>query len=55
LFAVRPPQISDSVVVSVTWTELRYSAALVSAGDAIASTLAIKRDRADVPSMAPHR
>jgi hypothetical protein len=52
LFAVRPPQISDCVVVSVTWLELRYSAALVNAADAIASTLAIKRDRADVPSAA---
>jgi len=46
MFAVRPPQIGDSVVVTVSWLESRFSAALVGAADAMAPTLAIKLDNA---------
>ena len=46
MFAVRPPQISDSVVVTVSWIEFKFSKALISAADAMAPTLAIKLDPA---------
>jgi hypothetical protein len=42
VFAVRPPQISDSVVVTVSWIEFKFSEALINAADAMAPTLAIK-------------
>ena len=46
MFAVRPPQISDSVVVTVSWVESTFSLALISAADAMAPTLAIMLDSA---------
>jgi hypothetical protein len=46
MFAVRPPQISDSVVVIVSWLESKFSRALVNAADAMAPTLAIMLDAA---------
>jgi hypothetical protein len=46
MFAVRPPQISDSVVVIVSWVESRFSRALIHAADAMAPTLAIMLDAA---------
>jgi hypothetical protein len=45
-FAVRPPEIWDSVVVTLSWVESRFSAALISAADAMAPTLAVKLDNA---------
>ena len=44
MFAVRPPQISDSVVMTVSWVESKFSLALTNAADAMAPTLAIKLD-----------
>ena len=46
MFAVRPRQISDSVVVTVSWVESKFSQALISAADAMAPTLAIMLDAA---------
>jgi hypothetical protein len=46
MFAVRPPQISDSVVVTLSWIESKFSATLINAADAMAPTLAIKLDNA---------
>jgi hypothetical protein len=46
VFAVRPPQIGDSVVVTLCWLESEFSRPLTSAADAIAPTLAIKLDGA---------
>ncbi len=46
VFAVRPPQISDSVVVTISWVEARFSEALIDAADAMAPTLAISLDGA---------
>jgi hypothetical protein len=46
MFAVRPPQISDSVVVSVAWVDAKFSRALINAADAMAPTLAIMLDAA---------
>lgn len=43
-YAVRPPQITSIVVVTVAWVEFKFSAELVNAADAIAPTLAIKVD-----------
>jgi hypothetical protein len=45
-FAVRPPQISDTVLLNVAWAEFKFSEALIDAADAIAPTLAIKLDDA---------
>ena len=45
-FAVRPPQISETVLLTVAWAELKFSEALINAADAIAPTLAIKVDDA---------
>lgn len=42
MFAVRPPEISDSVVLTLSWIESAFSAALVNAADAMAPTLAIR-------------
>ena len=47
MFAVRPPQISDSVVVTVSWIEFEFSAALINAADAMAPTLVITLDNDD--------
>jgi hypothetical protein len=44
MFAVRPPQISDSVVITLSWIESTFSEALISAADAMAPTLAIRLD-----------
>jgi hypothetical protein len=41
-FAVRPQQISDTVLLTVAWAELDFSAALIDTADAIAPTLAVK-------------
>jgi hypothetical protein len=46
MFAVRPRQISDSVVVTVSWVESRFSQAMINAADAMAPTLAIMLDAA---------
>lgn len=46
VFTVRPPQISDSVVVTISWVEARFSEALIDAADAMAPTLAINLDGA---------
>jgi hypothetical protein len=46
MFAVRPPQISDSVVVTLSWIESKFSAALINTADAMAPTLAINLDGA---------
>ena len=45
-FAVRPPQISDTVLLTVAWVEFKFSEALINAADAIAPTLAIRVDDA---------
>jgi hypothetical protein len=45
-FAVRPPEISDSVVVTLSWIEPTFSEALINAADAMAPTLAIRLDGA---------
>jgi hypothetical protein len=45
-YAVRPPQISSTVVLTVAWVEFQFSEALIKAADAIAPTLAITLDRA---------
>jgi hypothetical protein len=45
-FAVRPPQISDTVLLTVSWAEFKFSAALIDAANAIAPTLAVKIDDA---------
>jgi hypothetical protein len=42
IFAVRPPEITDTVLVSVSWVEFAFSEALIKAADAIAPTLEIK-------------
>jgi hypothetical protein len=46
MFAVRPPQISDCVVMTVSWVESSFSPALTRAADAMAPTLAIMLDAA---------
>ena len=46
MFAVRPRQISDSVVMSVSWVESKFSRELTKAADAMAPTLAIMLDAA---------
>jgi hypothetical protein len=43
-FVVRPPQITDAVLVTVAWVEFKFSADLIKAADAIAPTLTIKVD-----------
>jgi hypothetical protein len=45
-FAVRPPQISETVLLTVAWAEFKFSEALINAADAIAPTLVIKVDDA---------
>jgi hypothetical protein len=45
-FAVRPPLISETVLLTVSWAEFNFSEALIDAADAIAPTLAIKIDDA---------
>jgi hypothetical protein len=42
MFAVRPPQINDVVVVTLAWVEFEFSAALIKSADAIAQTLEIR-------------
>ena len=42
MYAVRPPQISDAVVLTVSWVEFKFSEALIKSADAIAQTLEIK-------------
>jgi hypothetical protein len=42
----RPPQISDSVVVIVSWVDAKFSQALINAADAMAPTLATMLDAA---------
>lgn len=42
MYAVRPPQINDAVVLTVSWVEFDFSAALIKSADAIAQTLEIK-------------
>jgi len=42
IFAVRPPEITDTVLVSISWVEFAFSEALINAADAIAPTLEIK-------------
>lgn len=42
MYAVRPPQINDAVVLTVAWVEFKLSEALVKSADAIAKTLEIK-------------
>jgi hypothetical protein len=41
-FRGTPPQISDTVLLNVAWSEFKFSEALIDAADAIAPTLAIK-------------
>ncbi|MGH3252952.1 MAG: hypothetical protein ACRDOI_43000 [Trebonia sp.] len=42
MYAVRPPQIIDAVVLTVAWVEFNLSEALIKSADAIAQTLEIK-------------
>jgi hypothetical protein len=42
MYAVRPPQISDAVVLTVAWVELGLSESLIKSADAIAQTLEIR-------------
>jgi hypothetical protein len=42
MYAVRPPQINDAVVVTVAWVEMQFSEALIKSADAMAKTLEIK-------------
>ena len=46
MFAVRPPAISDSVVITLSWIESTFSEVLINAADAMAPTLAIRLDGA---------
>jgi hypothetical protein len=41
-YAVRAPQINDTVVLTVAWVEFQFSEALIKSADAIAQTLEIK-------------
>jgi hypothetical protein len=41
-YAVRPPQITSAVVLTVSWVEFKLSEALIKSADAIAQTLEIK-------------
>lgn len=41
IYAVRPPQIDDAVVIFVSWVEKRFSQALITSTDEIARTLKI--------------
>jgi hypothetical protein len=41
-YAVRPPQITSAVVLTVAWVEFQFSEALIKSADAIAQTLEIK-------------
>jgi hypothetical protein len=45
-FAVRPPQILETVLLTVSWVELDLSAPLIKIADAVAPTLEIKLDDA---------
>jgi hypothetical protein len=51
-YAVRPPQITSTVVVTVAWVEFKFSAELINAADAIAQTLAIRLDGAESAELA---
>jgi hypothetical protein len=51
-YAVRPPEITSIVVVTVAWVEFKFSAELVNAADAIAPTLAIRLDDAELEARA---
>jgi hypothetical protein len=42
MYAVRPPQINDAVLLTVSWVEFTFSDALIKSADAIAQTLEIK-------------
>lgn len=42
IYAVRPPQIRDAVVLVVSWVELALGPALIKTADAVAKTLTIK-------------
>jgi hypothetical protein len=42
MYAIRPPQINDAVVLTVSWVEFQFSEALIKSADAIARTLEIK-------------
>jgi hypothetical protein len=41
MYAVRPPQINDAVVLTVSWVEFKFSEALIKSADAIAQTLEV--------------
>jgi hypothetical protein len=45
-FAVRPPQISETVLLTISWVELNFSADLIHVADVVAPTLEIKLDDA---------
>jgi hypothetical protein len=42
MYAIRPPQITPAVVLTVAWVEFQFSEALIKSADAIAQTLEIK-------------
>lgn len=42
MYAVRPPQVNDAVVLTVAWVEFKLSESLIKSADAIAQTLEIK-------------
>lgn len=42
MYAVRPPQINDALVLTVAWVEFAFSEALIKSADAIAQTLEVK-------------
>jgi hypothetical protein len=41
-YAIRPPQIDDALVLTVSWVEFQFSEALIKSADAIAQTLEVK-------------
>ncbi|MGH3295670.1 MAG: hypothetical protein ACRDP7_28120, partial [Trebonia sp.] len=42
MYAVRPPQITSAVVLTVSWVEFNFSESLIKSADAMAQTLEIK-------------
>lgn len=42
MYAIRPPQITSAVVLTVAWVEFQFSEALIKSADAIAQTLEIR-------------
>jgi hypothetical protein len=42
MYAVRPPQITSAVVLTVAWVEFKFSESLIKSADAVAKTLEIK-------------